>query len=192
MTTAAFKEWSRICLALGAGQQSIILRKGGIHERSGGFQWDHDEFWLFPTRFHEEGDALTAGAPGTGDATAPRHEEGTPESVEIRHFARIVEKHQLPKLDQCHALEGLHFWKPGVLEDRFEWSDERCLWLAVLRIYEAPEAVVLPWQKNFGGCRSWLDLPAVPEGELRPVLDDEAHQQLVSEVAARLGATAKT
>ena len=50
----AFKEWAVVCAALASGRQSVILRKGGIHEGRDGFRVDHREFWLFPTRFHQE------------------------------------------------------------------------------------------------------------------------------------------
>ena len=53
-TATAFKEWAIVCEALGKGQQSIIFRKGGIHEGKRGFQFKHDQFFLFPTRFHEQ------------------------------------------------------------------------------------------------------------------------------------------
>src|ERR1700722_13719814 len=33
----AFKEWAVTCQALAAGRQSLLLRKGGIHERDGRF-----------------------------------------------------------------------------------------------------------------------------------------------------------
>ena len=35
-----FKEWTLICDALGRGEQSIILRKGGIAEGRAGFRFD--------------------------------------------------------------------------------------------------------------------------------------------------------
>ena len=52
----AFKEWAVVCAALATGQQSLILRKGGIHEGRDGFRVEHREFWLFPTVFpiHDE------------------------------------------------------------------------------------------------------------------------------------------
>ena len=45
-----------MCKALEEGRQSLILRKGGIHEGREGFSFAHDEFVLFPTRFHAQGD----------------------------------------------------------------------------------------------------------------------------------------
>src|SRR4051794_2640193 len=49
----AFKEWAVICQALAEGRQSLIIRKGGIHEGRAGFRVEHEEFWLFPTYLHQ-------------------------------------------------------------------------------------------------------------------------------------------
>src|SRR5271163_3110147 len=54
LMSIGFKEWTLICEALGSGAQSIILRKGGIAEGRAGFRFQHDEFFLFPTLFHEQ------------------------------------------------------------------------------------------------------------------------------------------
>nr|MBA2585996.1 DUF1802 family protein [Chthoniobacterales bacterium] len=54
MESVGFKEWAIVCAALGGGQQSIILRKGGIAEGRDGFRFQHREFFLFPTAFHEQ------------------------------------------------------------------------------------------------------------------------------------------
>jgi hypothetical protein len=49
-----FKEWQVVCDALASGRQSIILRKGGIHEGREGFSFGEELFYLFPTRFHNQ------------------------------------------------------------------------------------------------------------------------------------------
>ena len=54
MSTFGFKEWKLVCDAMERGEQSIILRKGGISEGKHGFQWLHQRFFLFPTYFHEQ------------------------------------------------------------------------------------------------------------------------------------------
>ena len=53
-SSIAFKEWAVVCAALGSGRQAIILRKGGIDEGRDGFRVKHGEFWLLPTRFHQD------------------------------------------------------------------------------------------------------------------------------------------
>src|SRR5687768_2857709 len=55
----AFKDWAAVCRAVAAGRQTVLFRKGGIHERRGRFAVEHDEFWLFPTRFHQAEDELS-------------------------------------------------------------------------------------------------------------------------------------
>ena len=52
--TIGFKEWQAVCDALGRGEQSLILRKGGIADASGRFRFEHDGFFLFPTLYHEQ------------------------------------------------------------------------------------------------------------------------------------------
>ena len=50
----AFKEWQLVVQALGLGEQTVILRKGGISEGKSGFQWLPDQFFLFPSLFPEQ------------------------------------------------------------------------------------------------------------------------------------------
>jgi hypothetical protein len=92
LPACGFKEWSLVCDALGAGAQSVILRKGGIHEGRGGFWWKHDRFFLFPTHFHEQRAAFTWGAEG-GESPAPA--EGSGHRLTL--FAEVVEKAQTKK-----------------------------------------------------------------------------------------------
>ena len=87
----AFKEWAVICEALGSGRQSIILRKGGIHEGRGGFEFSHQEFALFPTRFHEQAAHVREGElPAGWKAAENEFEVG--EEVAARFDARFVER----------------------------------------------------------------------------------------------------
>src|SRR5688572_20328501 len=66
----AFKEWTLICDALGRGEQSLIIRKGGIAEGRGGFRFKHADFLLFPTLFHEQAAKLRV--PADTPLPAPR------------------------------------------------------------------------------------------------------------------------
>ena len=54
MESVGFKEWALVCEALGRGEQTVLLRKGGIAEGRAGFGFRHSEFFLFPTFFHEQ------------------------------------------------------------------------------------------------------------------------------------------
>ena len=50
----ALKEWATIVNALENGDQTVLLRKGGILEDSSGFVVESERFFLFPTFEHQE------------------------------------------------------------------------------------------------------------------------------------------
>jgi len=45
----ALKEWATVVNALENGDQTVLLRKGGILEDSSGFVVESERFFLFPT-----------------------------------------------------------------------------------------------------------------------------------------------
>lgn len=169
----AFKEWSLVCAALGQGAQSIILRKGGIHEGRGGFWWKHDRFVLFPTHFHEQTTQFPWAAP-TPVALEPSA-EGT---HTIEYLAQLEAKYQITDWDLIPRLADLHFWTEDTLRERFDYSDSTGISLAFLRVFRLSSPWTFPDEKKYGGCRSWLDLPELPESlTCTPVLDDTTHHQ---------------
>ncbi len=48
------KEWATVVNALENGDQTVILRKGGILETDSGFTIENKKFSLFPTFEHQE------------------------------------------------------------------------------------------------------------------------------------------
>ncbi len=177
-----FKEWSLVCAALGSGAQSIILRKGGIHEGKAGFWWRHDRFFLFPTHFHGQ----TAEFPWTPHGGMALTED--PDALHrIGYFAEVVSKHQLTDWETVLRLKDLHFWTETTLRGRFDYSESAGISLAFLRIHRLEKPWVFADEKKFGGCRSWLDLPALPEQTaLTPVLDEARHTATADALAKAL------
>lgn len=167
----AFKEWAAVCEAVASGRQTILVRKGGIHERRGDFTLEHREFWLFPTRFHEGAEDLTQ----EGQQFLIRAGEKVPAMgmilfstyFEVTDVVEIASETELPKL------RPYHIYADHVLEQRFHYKR---LGLTVLvgRASVLAEPTVIPDSPHFGGCRSWVDLPAglVTRG-LAPVLPEE-------------------
>lgn len=56
----ALKDWGPTCAAIAAGEQTILLRKGGIKE--GTFRPAARSFLLFPTAFHTDAELLKPAA----------------------------------------------------------------------------------------------------------------------------------
>ena len=112
-TSVGFKEWAFVCEALGLGAQSIILRKGGIHEGRGGFHFQHASFWLFPTGFHNQAEQLRWAPPDPEAVAVPRDE--VRESVAIRYHAVSHQVWRLSAWEKVAALAPLHVWKVTAL-----------------------------------------------------------------------------
>lgn len=182
-TPIGFKEWSFICEALGQGVQTLILRKGGIHEGKGGFQFQHDAFWLFPTGFHNQGEQLRWTPPNADEVAVPRDEQR--ERVDIRYFAKLHKVWLLTDWDKVAALEPLHVWKDEVIRERFAWNEESCLHVALVRVFKLPQVWTFPYQPGYGGCRSWVKLPeegTALEKTLTPVMSDAAWDEVAGKV----------
>lgn len=183
-----FKEWTYVCEALGQGVQTVILRKGGIHEGRGGFHFLHDAFWLFPTGFHNQGDLLNWTPPNAEEVAVPQEE--VRERVDVRYFARLHQLWKLTDWDRVSALAPLHVWKDEVVRDRFAWNEDSSLHVALVRVYRLPSVWSFPYQRGYGGCRSWVKLPAegaALEATISPVLPDQAWEETASRVRAHLG-----
>jgi hypothetical protein len=177
----AFKEWAIICETLGSGAQSIILRKGGIHEGRDGFSFKHPEFFLFPTLFHEQ-IARTSLPASTPIPTAPGGE------IPIRHLARVEWTATITNLETALALQPFHVWNPDVVRERFHYDEAPGLHLAFLRVYGCQPAWAFPDSPKYGGCRSWVTIPEPPEFmSLAPALSDEEHQRRSAALKALAG-----
>ena len=182
-----FKEWSLVCAALGCGAQSIILRKGGIHEGKSGFWWRHDRFFLFPTHFHEQTEQFSWTPPIGPTPVALTESAARTQTIEF--LAEVVSKHQITDWETVQRLAPLHFWTGATLRERFDYSEATGISLAFLRVYKLSDPWIFPDEKKFGGCRSWLDLPIPPQSlALNPVLDDPAHTARRNALQEILGA----
>jgi hypothetical protein len=165
MESVGFKEWALVCNALGRGMQSVILRKGGIAEGRSGFSFRHREFFLFPTFFHEQ---IAKVRIVSGDVPAPG------KTIAIRWYAKVERALRIDSLAVAETLARWHILSPEVVRERFGYKGDG-LNVALVRVFEISPVWVLQNEKRFGGCRSWVDLPAPPEMTIRAVLDNEVH-----------------
>jgi hypothetical protein len=170
MQSVGFKEWALVCEALGRGEQTVLLRKGGIAEGRDGFGFRHSEFFLFPTFFHEQ--VVKVRTPGAEIPTA-RHGE-----IDIRYFAKLEAQKEITSWPMAAALEPFHVLQESVVRERFEYK-EAGLHIALVRVFRLEPTWVLRDKPAYGGCRSWVELPEFP-AELRfePVLSDKEFSKI--------------
>jgi len=180
MERAGLKEWAIVCEAMGRGEQSIILRKGGIAEGRAGFAFRHAEFFLFPTFFHEQIVKVR-----TSRAEIPKAREG---EIGIRFFSKVVSVKEITSWETVRALEPLHILQEAVVRERFEYEGRPGLHVALVRVFRLAPDWTLPDAPRYGGCRSWVTLPETPpETRLEPVLTEEEHEARLEKFHAALG-----
>jgi hypothetical protein len=170
MQSVGFKEWALVCQALGRGEQTILLRKGGIAEGRDGFGFRHSEFFLFPTFFHEQ--VVKVRTPGAEIPAACQGE------IEIRFFAKLEARKEITSWPMAAALEPFHILQESVVRERFEYKGAG-LHVALVRVFRLEPSWVLTDKPAYGGCRSWVNLPERPaEMRCEPVLSDEEHAKI--------------
>jgi hypothetical protein len=168
MTSPAFKEWHVIVEALGAGAQTIILRKGGISEGRGGFQIAANQFWLFPTRFHAQQEKTKPAAASWYPSAEPQ-----PDQLQLRFTARLEAHRFITDPAELERLDPLHFWTRETVEERFSWSKPPGVHLLLVRVFRLLEPVQIEVTAEMAGCKSWVDLPlSFEDHPATPVLDD--------------------
>lgn len=166
----AFKEWAVICAALAEGRQSLILRKGGIHEGTDGFQIEHREFWLFPTYLHQDADGVIEDARPLLERV--QRDQPAPEFVRIAQYVVVDEVIEVRDPIVLPSLCGLHIWSDRTVEQRFHYKRPG-LFVLPVRVYGLPQPIELPNSEYFAGCRSWIELPSdLPTAGAEPVLND--------------------
>ena len=180
-----FKEWQIICEALRDGKQSVILRKGGIHEGKDGFSFGNiPEFVLFPTRFHAQGSLVNL----DGEFT-PGKEWEVDDEVIFDTLCRVEATYELTDWEQVASLQHLHLWSEDCIKDRFDWEGKGMasgkIHLALIRAYRLPTPLSVSYSKRLGGCRSWVTLDELTAevDTLTPVISDETFNAIQSELS---------
>ena len=181
-----FKEWALVCEALGEGRQSLILRKGGIAEGRDGFRFQYADFLLMPTLFHEQVAKLKLPA----DTPLPVLREG---QHVIRWRVTVEWTRDLTDWEQVRRLDAFHGWTDSVIRERFLYDGRESVSLAFLRVYRLSEPLVFEDAPKYGGCRSWVNLPELPEGlSFEAVLSEQEHRRRERDLLEVLGGTGKS
>jgi hypothetical protein len=184
--SVALKEWGAVVHALLQGRQTVLLRKGGIHEKAFVPPAEGGGFVLFPTTAHthaertrpEHRDLLPLGAADAPDG-----------SLVVRAGVEVVGVVEVARPDRLPAIADLHIWTDAsVLEDRVRFRPAKALQVLVVRAVELPDPVRLPRVEAYGGCRSWVDLPLSWDGAGRGVHDLRRLRADLARVRGAVGA----
>lgn len=184
MVDWAFKEWSVAVAALLNGDTVLLIRKGGIREHQGQFSLTAQQMLLLPTLEHQTAELLKP----QFKALLPCHPTSpTRETVSFEGWAMVTHAFLLgPGADLSPLLPYL-IWNQRFLQERLNWQPHRPIYAMVLRAYRLPHPLVLPWQKSYGGCRSWINLgQSVAVEASQPALSERDYGQRVKAILAAL------
>lgn len=163
-TTLALKEWGAVACALLDGRQTLLLRKGGIAEKAFSLNGVTTPFVLFPTVAHshrervrcEHHDVLAC-----GEAQVDPHAN----TFVVRVGLTVVGAVPVRRPARLHLVEDLHIWTDASVQaERVDFRPKHALQALVVRAVALPRPVVLERIQAYGGCKSWVDLPALDGG----------------------------
>ncbi len=180
--TTALKEWSAAVHALLDGRQTVLLRKGGVGEKR--FAVAADEFLFFPTVAHSHVERVR---PEHRDLVAASVPDSTGEQVVIRAAAKVVAALAVNREEGLAGIEDLHIWTAdSVRADRLDFRPRHRLTVLVVQASPLVAPIRLHREPQFGGCTSWVELPATAErGE--PVHHAAALAEIAGRVRAAVG-----
>ena len=184
----ALKEWAVAVKALGRGEQTLILRKGGIHRDDRDFRLVHPEFLLFPTYLHQKAELIK---PDHYEALRETvDEDDAPGVVELGYFCQVVEKFELRDESALDAITDHHIWTDDYAHTRLHWRPKQPLTVALLRVFKLQQARTLPVLDEYSGCKSWVELgQEVSLGTMEPVMADDEFERQCGAVRSALGVT---
>jgi hypothetical protein len=178
----ALKEWSAAVHAMLDGRQTVLLRKGGIHEKR--FDLTADEFLLFPTVAHGHAERVR---PEHRDLLVAAAADSTDDRIVVRAGAKVVAAVAVNRPEGLADLAETHIWtEASVRADRLDFRPKHRLTVLVVQARPLAEPVSLPREPAYAGCKSWVDLPVALEWAC-PVHDDASLAAVAERVLASVG-----
>lgn len=162
--------------ALLDGRQTVLLRKGGIHEKR--FAVTASRFLLFPTVAHSHADRVRDEHRDLLGAAAV---DSTEDAVVIRAGAKVIAAVEVNRPENIDAIEQFHIWTAeSVRADRLDFRPRHRVTALVVQASPVTE-LRLARMPEYAGCTSWVPLPADPQFG-SPVHDDAT----LAEIAERV------
>lgn len=178
----ALKEWDIVCRVLGTGQQLILLRKGGIHESSAGFELEHEQFLLYPTFVHQNPEMLKP----HWRADLQTH-SSEPARITLEFAGEVTDIIRLKYRQQMDVLDREHVWTAPLIDMRFNYKPQNPLYLLIVRAYALPNPVTIDNTPAYAGCKSWVPLEnAIPVGGATTALDSNQFESRRNAIRSRL------
>lgn len=172
----ALKEWATVITALENGDQTVLLRKGGILETTSGFKVEEKKFLLFPTYEHQDNTSLKSQFYRyLADAREQKPRDGF---NRVTSYAEVLEEHDVSEMQKIEELSDFHIWSDSYMAERMNWMPQKPMTAIFLKVYKMDPAEI-PVLPEYHGCKSWIELN-VNTGNGSAVLNEDDLQQQLS------------
>lgn len=150
----ALKEWPAAISALETGEMIVLFRKGGIHDNVSSFNLPAKQAFLFPSFEHQKLSMLKS--PQSNDvAIAPY---GSDDKIAIHSWVEFKELIEIKAHILATDISPFHIWTDEFFNQRRSWKPERTLYAVVCFTYRLHKPIEIAYKKQYGGCKSWIDL----------------------------------
>jgi hypothetical protein len=173
----SLKEWATVVNALENGDQTVLLRKGGILDVASGFRIESKKFLLFPTQehqghnhikpqFHKYLEQVKSSPPKSG-------------FNRITSYAEVLAEADVSSEQIIKKLSSFHIWSDSYINERRNWKPENPMKAVFLKVFKIPEFDT-PLKSEYQGCKSWINInEEIPVGET--VLSDTEIESKLNE-----------
>lgn len=173
----ALKEWATVIQGLENGDQTVLLRKGGILETASGFVVEAKKFVLFPTYEHQSNTSLKSQFYRyLADAREQQPREGV---NRISSYAEILDEKDISSMQKIQELSPFHIWSDSYIAERMNWMPQKPMKAIFLKVFKI-DSIEIPILPEYHGCKSWIELNVNSETG-RAVLSEVELQQKLEE-----------
>lgn len=171
----ALKEWATVITALENGDQTVLLRKGGILETTSGFKVEEKKFLLFPTYEHQDNTSLKSQFYRyLADAREQKPRDGF---NRVTSYAEVLEEHDVSEMQKIEELSDFHIWSDSYMAERMNWMPQKPMTAIFLKVYKMDPAEI-PVLPEYHGCKSWIELNVNMANGSAVLNEDDLQQQL--------------
>lgn len=187
LNPVALKEWASVIDVLLEGDQILLMRKGGIEEETRRFELQSRSFYLFPTYEHQRAHLVKDPYQSFVERSLSEFDAGAAH-VKLAAYAEATDDLEVRDFAQLELLYPYHMWTGSLAEERLKWKAKQPLHILLLRVYKLEEPVLIEALPEYGGCRSWIELPALKDDiRLNPVLSEESFEEKRVRIKSILG-----
>ena len=180
-TAIALKEWAVIAQAMAAGEQVILLRKGGIQDPSGAFALEQREFLIYPTWEHQKLEWIRE--PFREKYRTILNAKEPAAQIPFSVYAGVAYHAEIKNPAVFKRLEKYHLWTPEFFAHQAEYRPQSPTLLVVVRAYQLKKSVEVSLEPDYAGCKSWVTLrkPVSIDGA-EPVIENRKFRTILEEI----------